>query len=271
MDRYRRKPELKRHLGVVGPYEFQGTSVWTNPFVPGPMAWSSSKVSPETGIGPPRPLSQGILAKELFMTYLHWRKNKGQQDEGQQDLESPRGKSSSERVSERTSEPLRGFQRSSRRPSQRKVFLSETLGPGAPHRGNPKSYSNFKVCTTCSTLQASGLDRAHMQRQGELWPLNWASNQSTLERMGSNYQSSLCCWVGCSDIRKPSKWPEVLWLLESHIFSRLVPIESLLFPWSRARSFCCMHRKPTDWHEHVPKQATIFSGGESLQGCIGRK
>ena len=31
-------------------------------------------------------------------------------------------------------EPLGGFRRSSRRPSRRKVFLSETLGPVAPHR-----------------------------------------------------------------------------------------------------------------------------------------
>ena len=38
-----------------------------------------------------------------------WRKKKGKHDDGQQDRESPRRKSSSERVSERTSENLRGY------------------------------------------------------------------------------------------------------------------------------------------------------------------
>ena len=74
-----------------------------------------------------------------------WR---GQHGEGQQDWESPRRKSSSERVSERTSEnlrevlwkwrlsyrkePLGGFRRSSQRTSQRKSFLWEALDPVAP-------------------------------------------------------------------------------------------------------------------------------------------
>ena len=48
------------YLGATGPYEFQEKTVWTNPLVPclqGRSVWgngagSSSKVSPEIGIGP---------------------------------------------------------------------------------------------------------------------------------------------------------------------------------------------------------------------------
>ena len=48
------------YLGAIGPHEFQGKSVWTNPLVPcfqGKSVWTNGaeglpKVSPETGIGP---------------------------------------------------------------------------------------------------------------------------------------------------------------------------------------------------------------------------
>ena len=52
--------EVRRDLQAIGPYEFQGKSIWTNPLVPcfeGKSVWtngseSSSKFSPEIGIGP---------------------------------------------------------------------------------------------------------------------------------------------------------------------------------------------------------------------------
>ena len=71
----------------------------------------------------------------------------------------PRGKSASERVSERegcrgfqrfsevfrsfqrSSEVVRGFQSSSQRPSQRQISLSEALGPVAPSRVAPWAFS----------------------------------------------------------------------------------------------------------------------------------
>ena len=43
-----------------------------------------------------------------------------------------------------TSVPLGGFRRSSRRPSRRKIFLSEALGLVAPNRVAPESFS--KLC-----------------------------------------------------------------------------------------------------------------------------
>ena len=77
---------------------------------------------------------------------------KGQNDERQQDREPPRGNSSSGRVSEMTSEnlcevpfcdlvfitnvPLGGSWRSSQRPWE-EDFLSEALGPAAPHLTAP--------------------------------------------------------------------------------------------------------------------------------------
>ena len=48
-----------------------------------------------------------VLTERNCIAYrVFWRKIKGQHDEGQQDRESPRGKSSSQRVSKRTSEDL---------------------------------------------------------------------------------------------------------------------------------------------------------------------
>ena len=52
-----RERERERELGAIGPYEFQGNFVWTNPQLPcfqGKSVWtngpeSMSKVSPETG------------------------------------------------------------------------------------------------------------------------------------------------------------------------------------------------------------------------------
>ena len=98
----------------------------------------------------------------------------GQHDEGQQDRESPREKSSSEMVSERTSENLREvrfsdlvfitsvslggfwrFWRSSRRPSRRKNILSETLGPVAPHDVAPPSSRQVRQNQHLSSRQAS--------------------------------------------------------------------------------------------------------------------
>ena len=60
MDQYRCWPETSK-LGATGPYEFQGNFVWTNdPFAlfSKKIVWtngaeSSSKVSPEAGVGPP--------------------------------------------------------------------------------------------------------------------------------------------------------------------------------------------------------------------------
>ena len=103
---------------------------------------------------------EGVYSAKGRASAFYWRKMNGQHDEMQQGRESPRGKSSSEKVSERTSEnlrevpfcnlvfipsvPLGGFRRSSRRPSRRKISLPETLRLVAPHRGSPSCFSNSK-------------------------------------------------------------------------------------------------------------------------------
>ena len=97
---------------------------------------------------PPHPSSPSMcnihsLADPFYGEVFLRREFKGQHDWGQQDREPLRGKPASARVSERFSEREdfqrfpEVFQRSSQRPSQRQISLSEALSPVAPSRVAP--------------------------------------------------------------------------------------------------------------------------------------